>query len=387
VGPTAAAALLALALGGVDGTAVDVRTSGRTETSALAFASGGGAVHGLAALDVLPRVGLLLDHRTLRLELAYEPQLRASESLSYAASDATLVHGGAARAVWELSPLWKVAGTARAAVRILDFAAVGAGDLGRLLDVRRAPAVFRFRDDAASAGLEGRPTRLLTVGVTASVASSGGGGAAGAGAVPGLREARGAASVARAWTEVDTLHLELSGAAATFDLGDPASLASASLGWTRRAARAVTFHLLAAASGVRDRTTAGRAVGGGEAGVEATAALLGRPLALSAAVRAGPAFDRFVARVQERAGLDLAATWAVTPRWSVGAAGAYARVREPLGYSAARGDLRAEWKATPRVALYADVWREEHREPLLGPAGAASYLGTSVGVVLAPVPP
>jgi hypothetical protein len=55
----------------------------------------------------------------------------------------------------------------------------------------------------------------------------------------------------------------------------------------------------------------------------------------------------------------------------------------PAAYAAGRGTLHAEWKATHRLALYADLWRELHRDPL---AGGASYLGTSVGVVLAPAP-
>ena len=79
--------------------------------------------------------------------------------------------------------------------------------------------------------------------------------------------------------------------------------------------------------------------------------------------------------------------WAVTPRWSVGGAGAYAHVRERLGYTASRGDLRAEWKASRRLLFYADLWREAHRDPVAGADATATYLGTSVGLVLAPVPP
>ncbi|HET8538660.1 MAG TPA: hypothetical protein VFL83_02190 [Anaeromyxobacter sp.] len=381
----AAAALLALALGGIDGTAVALQASGRTETSALAFSGGGGGTRGLAALDVLPRLGLLLDRKTLRLALAYEPQLRASQALSYAAGDVALVHGGSARAEWDLHPLWRATGTARSSVRILDFVAAGAGDLGRLLDLRRAPSVFRYRDDGATAAIEGRPTPLVTVGSTASVAWSGGAGAFGAAAVPWMREARVAGSVARAQTRRDVLRLEAAGAAAAFELGEPASLATVSAEWSRQVRRALRLRLVGSASEARDRTSGGRLLGGGEAGLEATPALLGRPLALSASLRAGPAFDRFVARVQERAGADAAATWAVTPRWSVGASAAYARVRERLGYAAGRGAVRGEWKATRRLVAYADAWHEQRRDPAALAGGSASYLGVSVGVILAPV--
>ena len=251
----------------------------------------------------------------------------------------------------------------------------------------RAAPVFRFREEAASVGLEGRPTRLLTTTAAASGSSSGGLGASGAAAVPGMREGRVALAAARAQTASDVLRLELAGAAAAFDVGSSASLATATAGWTRQATRTLRFRVLGSVSGVRDRTTAGDVVPGGEAGLDATPVFLGRPLALAAAVRAGPAFDRFVARVQERLGATAAATWALTPRLGVGVAGAFARVREPLGYEAGRGDLRAEWKATRRLTLYADVWNEQHRDPVAGAAGTASYLGTSVGLVLAPVPP
>ena len=209
----AAAALLALALAGVDGTAVDVQASGRTETSALAFAPGGGAARGLAALDVLPRLALLLDReRTLRLTLAYEPQLRASQSLSYPGGDVALAHGGSVRGEWEVDPLWRATGSARAADRILDFVSVGADGLALLVDLRRAPPVFRFREDGASLGVEGRPTRLLAVDAAASAAASGGVGAAGSAAVPGMREGRAALGVALQETRQDLLRLEVAGA-------------------------------------------------------------------------------------------------------------------------------------------------------------------------------
>lgn len=382
----AATAVLSAALAGVDGTAVDLQASGRTETSALAFHAPGAATHGLAALDVLPRVALLLDHETLRLSLAYEPQLRASQSLSYPAPAASLVHGGFARAEWDLSPIWRATGTARASVRILDFVAPGGGDLARLLDLRGAPPTFRYRDDGATAAVEGRPTRLLTFGATASVASSAGVGAYGGPALPELREVRVAGSLARAQSPIDVVRLEVAQAAAAFELGGTASLATVSAGWSRQAARALRFHLTGSASDAREPDRAARLVPGGEAGLEATPALDGRPLAISLVLRAGPAFDRFIAGVQDRAGLNAAATWSVTPRWSLGAAAALARALGPGGYAAARGDLRGEWKATRRITLYGDLWHERHSDPALG-AGGASYVGTSAGVALAPGPP
>ncbi len=384
--PLAVTALLSAALAGVDGTAVDLQASGRTETSALAFAPGGAPVRGLAALDVLPRLSLLLDRKTLRLTLAWEPQLRFSQALSYATGDATLVQGGSARAEWDLHPLWRATGAARSSIRVLDFVAPGGADLARLLDLRRAPPTFRFREDAASGGVEGRPTRLLTVGATVSADSTGGVGAAGGAAVPGMRELRVAGSLSRAQTEIDVLGLEVSQADASFELGGAsAALSTATATWTRQATRLLRFHLAGSAAEVRDGGRAPRYLPGGEAGIEGTPALLGRPLTLSVTGRAGPTFDRFVEGVLRRAGADGAAMWAVTPRWSFGVMGAFARVLEPLGYSAGRGDLRAEWKATRRLVLYGDVWHERHLDRI-AVDGSASYTGTSVGVILAPNP-
>jgi hypothetical protein len=380
----AATALLSVALAGIDGTAVDLQASGRTETSALAFSAGDAPLRGLAALDVLPRVALVLDRRTLRLTLAYEPQLRLSQALSYAGGDTTMAQGGAVRAAWELHPLWRATGAARSSIRILDFIAPGGGDLARMLDLRHAPPVFRYREDAASAGLEGRPTHLLTVGATVAVESTGGVGADGSAAVPGMREARVAGSVARAQTQIDELRLEVSGTVAAFELGGTASLGTVSARWARQATRTIRVHVSGAASDARDAAGASRLVPGGEVGLEGVPALLGRPLALSASVRAGPAFDRFAVGVLERAGVNAAAMWAATSRWSVGAVGMYARVLDRLGYSAGRGDLRAEWKASRRLTLYGDVWHERHLDPI-AVAGTASYTGTSVGVVLAPL--
>ncbi len=384
--PLAATALLSAALAGVDGTAVDLQASGRAESSALAFANGGAPSHGLAALDVLPKLSLLLDRKPLRLALAYEPQVRFSQALSYGTGGAAVGQGGSARAEWEFEPLWRVTGTARSSVRVLDFVAPGGADLARLLDLRRAPPAFRFREDAASAGIEGRPTHLLTVGADAAVSSTSGVGAAGSAAVPGLRELRVAGSLSRAQSPIDVLRLEVSESAAAFEIAArSATLATLTAGWRRQAARTLTFHVDGSASDARDATGRARLLPGGEVGLEANPGLWGRPLTLSAAVRAGPFFDRFTGGVRRRAGVDGSAMWAVTPHWSVGATGAFAHVLERFGYSAGRGDLRAEWKATRRLTLYGDVWQERHRDPLLV-EGAASYTGTSVGMILAPMP-
>ncbi len=376
--------LLSAALAGIDGTAVDLQASGRTETSALAFSAGGAPLRGLAALDMLPRVALGLDHQTLRLTLAWEPQLRVSQALSYPTGDVTMSQGGSLRGVWELDPLWRATGTARSSIRILDFIAPGGGDLARQLDLRRAPPVFRYREDAASVAVEGRPTELLTVGGTVAVESTGGVGAAGDVAVPGMREVRVAGSLSRAQSPIDELRLEVSGAAAAFDVGGTASLGTVSARWARQASRTIRFRASASASDARDASGASRLVPGGEVGLEGMPGVLGRPLTLSASVRAGPYLDRFVAGVLARGGVNAAAMWAVTSRWSFGVVGMYARVLERLGYAAGRGDLRAEWKASRRLTLYGDVWHERHLDPAAA-AGSASYTGTSVGVVLAPL--
>jgi hypothetical protein len=386
VSPLAATALLSAALVGVDGTAVDLQASGRTETSALAFSGGNAPVRGLAALDVLPKLALALDHKTLRLALGYEPQLRLSQALSYPTTDATMAQGGSLRAEWDAGPLWRATGTARSSIRILDFIAPGGGDLARLLDLRRAPPVFRYREDAASAGLEGRPTHLLTLAANVAADSTGGVGADGRAAVPGMRELRAAGSVARAQTPIDELALEVSGAEAWFDLtGGTATLGTASLRWARQVTRTLRFHASASGSEARDAPRGSRLVPGGELGIAGNPALFGRPLLLSATLRSGPAFDRFAVGVLERAGVNAAAMWAATPRWSFGAMGMYARVLDRLGYQAGRGDLRAEWKASRRLTLYGDVWHERHLDPV-AVDGAASYTGTSVGVILAPLP-
>lgn len=122
----------------------------------------------------------------------------------------------------------------------------------------------------------------------------------------------------------------------------------------------------------------------GEALVEATPSFLGRPLRATAAVRAGPAFDRFGARIQELLAVDASATWALTGRFSLAAAATAGRVREPNAYSASRADLRGAWRASQRLTVYAAVWNERHDDPRLVAGASASYLGMGVGLELAP---
>jgi hypothetical protein len=376
-------ALLSAALAGLDGTAAEVRVSGRTETSAVAFEADDGAPRHLAAIDVLPRVGLLLDRKTLRLALTYEPQLRVSQVLSYPGNDAALVHGASARAEWDLDPRWRATGVARSSRRLLDFVASSGGELSRLLDMRAPPTAVRYHDDGAWAGIEGRPTRRATVASTVAMDWSGGTGADGRAAMPRMRELRLAGSVARAQSRQDVVRIELAASSANFEAG-AASLATLSAGWTREATRRLRLRVAAGASEVLTGSAPADVMPGGEAEVDATPALLGRPLRARVALRAGPAFDRFGARVQEQIGIEGLARWALTPRWSVAALAATGRVAEQQGYSASRADLRAEWRASPRVTLYAHLWSERHHDPRLAAGTTASYLGTSFGVELAP---
>jgi hypothetical protein len=378
-----ASALLATALAAIDGTAADLRVSGRVETSAVALAADGGAPRELAAVDVLPRVALALDRRALRLTLGYEPQLRVSQVLSYSGGDVAVAHGGSARAEWDLLPLWRAAGAFRSSIRLLDFVAASGGELARLLDTRAPPTRLRFRDTVASAGLEGRPTRRMTVASSISFESSGAAAVQDRGAMPLLRELRLAGSVARAETRQDTLRLELAAASAAFEVGS-ASFGTLTLAWTREEGRSLRFRLAAGASAPLGGSGPSGLMPGGEALVEATPSFLGRPLRAAAAVRAAPAFDRFGARIQELIAVDASATWALTARWSLGAAATAGRVREPNAYSASRADLRGAWRASPRVTVYAAVWDERHRDPRLVAGSTASYLGMGVGLELAP---
>jgi hypothetical protein len=59
-------------------------------------------------------------------------------------------------------------------------------------------------------------------------------------------------------------------------------------------------------------------------------------------------------------------------------------VRARQGYLATRGELRAGWRASRRVGLFAAAWSEWHRDPRLAAGATASYWGTSMGVELAP---
>jgi hypothetical protein len=379
----AATALLAAAIAAIDGTSAEVTVSGRTETSALAFSAGGAAPRGLAAIDVLPRAGLLLDHKTLRLALSYEPQLRMSQALAYPGSDVAVAHGASLRAEWEVDPLWRATGTARASERLLDFVASTGAELARLFDLRAPLTPLRYADSGASASLEGRPTRRVTVASSVAIDSSGAVEASERPAMPPMRELRLAGSVARAQSREDTVRLELAARSAAFEVGG-ASFATLSAAWTREAARNVRLRIGAAASETLSGSAPSRWMPGGEAELEATPGLLGRPLRLAAAVRAGPAFDRYGARILERLAIEGAATWAVAPRFSLGAVAVGGAVLERLGYEASRADLRGAWRASRRLTFYASVWSEWHQDPRLAAGATASYLGMGLGLELAP---
>jgi hypothetical protein len=382
VGTAALTALLSAALAGIDGTAVDLQLSGRAETSARAFVRDGGGRQ-LVATDVLPRLSLLLDRKTLRGAVGYEPQLRVARDLALPSADAELAHGGFARAEWDLHPLWRASGGVRASVRLVDLVAPSGGEPARLLELRAPATTVRFLDTGATAGLEGRPTRRLTVRSAVALDDSRGLGA-GIAAMPAMRELRGAASVARAQTRTDVVRLELAAAQATFEAGGRASLATLGAGWTHEATRSLRLRLAAAASRGGSGSGGIRTIPGGEAEVDAGAALGGRPFRARAALRAGPALDRFEAGVQERLGVDGAVGWDPAPRWSLDALAAAGRVRERQGYLASRGELRAGWRASRTVSLFAGAWSEWHRDPRLATGTTASYWGTSIGVELLP---
>jgi hypothetical protein len=56
------------------------------------------------------------------------------------------------------------------------------------------------------------------------------------------------------------------------------------------------------------------------------------------------------------------------------------RILEPLGYAAARGDLRAVWRASRRVTLSGGAWSEWHRDPRLALGATSSVRGASAAV-------
>jgi hypothetical protein len=382
----AATALLSAALAGLDGTAVDLQVSGRAETSARAFVRDGDARQ-LVATDVLPRLSLLLDRKTLRGALGWEPQLRLSRELAFGTGDATLAHGGFARAEWDLHPLWRATGALRGSVRLVDLVTPTGGAPARLLELRAPDTTVRFLDAGATAGIEGRPARLLTVRSGVAIEDTRGLGAGGGAAMPAMRELRAEASVAREQTRVDVLRLELAAARGSFAAGGRASLATLGAGWARQATRTVRLRLAASLSQGREGSLPPRAIPGAEAELETAAALGGRPFRARAALRAGPALDRYEAGVQERLGLDGAVGWDPARRWSVDALGAAGRVREARGYLASRGELRGGWRASRRLTLFATAWGEWHRDPRLAAGATASAWGTSMGVELAPLPP
>jgi hypothetical protein len=378
----AVTALLAAALAGIDGTAVDLQVSGRAETSARAYVGDGGSRQ-LVATDVLPRLSLLLDRKTLRGAVGYEPQLRLSRDLGTPSANADLAHGGFARAEWDPAPAWRASGAVRGSVRLVDLVTPSGGEPARLLELRAPATTVRFLDSGATAALEGRPTRRLTVRSAVALEDSRGLGA-GRAAMPAMRELRAAASAARAQTRADVLRVELTAARATFEAGHGASLLTLGAGWAHEATRSLRLRLAAAASRARSGSAPLRTIPGGEAELEMTAALDGRPFRARAALRAGPALDRFTAGVQERIGIDGAVGWDPAPRWSLDALAAAGQVREEQGYLATRGELRAGWRASRRVSLFAAAWNEWHRDPRLAAGTTASSWGTSMGVELAP---
>jgi hypothetical protein len=378
----AVSALLAAALAGVGGTAVDLQVSGRAETSARAYVRDGGARQ-LLATDVLPRLSLALDRKTLRGTFGYEPQLRVSRDLAAPSGDLALAHGGFARAEWDLAPTWRASGGVRGSVRLVDLVAPSGGAPARLLELRAPASTVRFLDSGATLGVDGRPTRRLAVRAAAALEDSRGLGA-GSAAMPEMRELRATAGLARDLTRADVVGLDLAAARATFETGGDASLATLGASWAHAATRSLRLRLAAAASRARSGTAPIRTIPGGEAELDATAALDGRPFRARAALRAGPALDRFTAGVQERIGVDGALGWDPAPRWSLDALAAAGRVRESQGYLATRGELRAGWRASRRLGLFAAAWSEWHRDPRLATGATASFWGTSMGVELAP---
>jgi hypothetical protein len=233
-------------------------------------------------------------------------------------------------------------------------------------------------------GRAARPTRRLAVRAALAVDDTRGLGAGGGAAMPAMRELRAMGSVARDQTRIDVLRLEVALARASFEARGDASLATLGASWAREATRTLRLRAAASASRSGGGRAQARTIPGGEAEVEAAAPLGGRPFRARAAVRAGPALDRFEAGVQERVGVDGSVGWDPAPRWSVGALAAAGRVRERGGYLATRGELRGGWRASRRLGLFATAWGEWHRDPRLATGTNASYWGTSLGVELAP---
>jgi hypothetical protein len=377
MGAIAFTALLSAALAGVDGTSVEPAASVRVQTSAHAYASDGLPTRALVAEDVLPRLSLLLDRKDLRLGIRYEPQLRITRDPAAPDDRAAFVQGGALRAEWEPGPAWRATGDARAAERLVDLGAPGDGQ--RLLDLRAGTANVRWLDAGAAAGVEGRLGPVVTLRGRASVDDTGGVGSADRVVLPRMQELRLGAGLARQQTRIDALELDLGVLDAAVDGGGRASISTAGLGWLRDATRTLRVRLAGSANDARGAGTPARLLPGGSLEIESSG-LAGRRLLVTAALRAGPMVDRFNGAVEERLGAQAALGWALTSRWTLEGSGEAGRILEPLGYSAARGDLRAVWRASRGVTLSGGAWSEWHRDPRLALGATSTVRGASAAV-------
>jgi hypothetical protein len=379
VGIVAVTALLGAALAGVDGTSFEPNASVRAQTSAHTYSTDGFAPRGLVAEDVLPRLSVLLDHRDLRLSLRYEPQLRLTKDPASPDEQAAFVQGGSLHAEWDAGPAWRATGDARAAERLVDLGAPGAGP--RLLDLRVGTANVRYLDAGAAAAVEGRIGPALTLRTQASADDTGGVEPEDRVVLPRMLELRAGAGLSRQQSRIDVLQLDLSALAASVDGGGEASILGVAAGWRRELTRTVRMRIAASVNDARGQGQAARVLPGGDLELESTG-LAGRALRLSAALRAGPAVDRYGARVEERIGAESALGWAFAPRWSLEAGGAAGRILEEQGYTAARGELRAIWRVSRRTTLSGGAWSEWHLDPRLAVGGTSLVRGAMASVEL-----
>src|SRR6266568_2357946 len=377
MGAAAFTALLSAALAGIDGTAVEPAASVRAQSSAHTYATENTPTRALLAEDVLPRLSVLLDHKDARLTLRYEPQLRLTRDPAAPGGTAAFAQGGSVRAEWDAGPAWRATGDARAAERLVDLGAPGEGP--RLLDLRAGTANVRFLDAGAAVGLEGRLGPIHGLRARASVDDTGGVDPTDRVVLPRMQERRLGARLSREQTRIDVLQLDVGVLAATMDAGGQASIATAGAGWLRAVTRTLQVRLAASWNEAWSAGAAPQLLPGGDLEVESSG-LAGHRVRLSAALHAGPAVDRYGATVHERLGGDAALGWALASRWTLEASGAAGRILAPLGYVAARGDLRAVWRASRRVSLSGGGWSEWHRDPQL-PGGATSLVrGASAAV-------
>jgi hypothetical protein len=147
----------------------------------------------------------------------------------------------------------------------------------------------------------------------------------------------------------------------------------------RAATRTLRVRLAASANDARGAGAAARLLPGADLEVESSG-LVGRRLLVTAALRAGPAVDRYGGAVEQRLGAQAALGWALAPRWTLEGSGELGRILEPLGYAAARGDLRAVWRASRRVTLSGGAWSEVHRDPRLALGTTSLISGASFAV-------